>query len=140
MLGSHGGQSSRGAASRRAAGLVRPVSSGPGRPGQLRAISREIAVVVFAAAVYGAVRAVTEGRVARAVANAEAVEPVERTLGIGWEHAVSRSMIGSTALVTLANWVYIWGHWPVIIVAASLLYLRTPITTASSETRSSSPG
>ena len=45
-------------------------------------------IVGFAAAVYGAVRAVTEGSVAQAVANAEAVERLERTLGIGWEQSV----------------------------------------------------
>jgi len=98
----------------------------PGHPGQLRGIFREIAVVVFAAAVYGAVRAVTEGSVARAVGNAEALSRIEHTLGIGWEQSVQSLVIGSTALVTLVNWIYIWGHWPVIIVAASLLYLHRP--------------
>ena len=124
MRGVQGGWRRRGAASRRAAELVRTVFSGPRRPG---ALFREVAVVVVAAAVYGVVRAVTEGSVARAVANAEAVSRIEHTLGIGWEHSVQSLVIGSTALVTLVNWIYIWGHWPVIIVAASLLYLRRPI-------------
>ena len=64
---------------------------------------------------------------AQAVANAEAVERLERTLGIGWEQAVQSLVLGSAVLVTLANWVYIWGHWPVIIAAATFLYLRRPI-------------
>ena len=87
---------------------------------------RELAVVAFAAAAYGAVRALTEGSIAQAASNAEAVTRIEHTLGIGWEQSVQSLVIGSTALVTLVNWIYIWGHWPVIIVAATALYLRRP--------------
>ena len=32
-------------------------------------------------------------------------------------------VVASDALVTLANWVYIWGHWPVILATASILYV-----------------
>ncbi len=101
-------------------------SSGPGRaPAALRA-ARELVIVGFAAAVYGAVRAVTEGSVAQAVANAEAVDRIEHMLGIGWEQTAQSLIIGNAQLVTLANWIYIWGHWPVIIAAATLLYVSRP--------------
>ena len=89
-------------------------------------VARELAIVGFAAAVYGAVRAVTEGSVAQAVANAEAVERLERTLGIGWEQSVQSLVIGSDVLVRLVNWIYIWGHWPVILAAATSLYVSRP--------------
>lgn len=89
-------------------------------------VARELVIVGFAAAVYGGVRAVTEGSVAQAVANAEAVDRLERSLGIAWEHAAQSLIIGSDSLVALANLVYIWGHWPVIIVAATFLYVRRP--------------
>ena len=89
-------------------------------------VARELVLVGFAAAVYGGVRAVTEGSVAQAVANAEAVDRIERTLGIAWESAAQSLIIGSETLVTLANWVYIWGHWPVIIAAAVFLYTHRP--------------
>jgi len=89
-------------------------------------VAQELVIVGFAAAVYGGVRAVTEGSVAQAVSNAEAVERLERSLGIAWEHAAQSLIIGSSTLVTLANWVYIWGHWPVIIVSATWLYTHRP--------------
>jgi len=85
-----------------------------------------VALVAFAAAVYGGVRAASESSVDRAVANAEAIERLEQTLGIAWEQAAQSLIIGSTVLVTLANWVYIWGHWPVIIGVAAVLYVRRP--------------
>jgi len=89
-------------------------------------VARELTIVGLAAAVYVVVRAVTEGSVARAVQNGEAIDRAERSLGIAWEGAAQSLIIGSNFLVALANWVYIWGHWPVIIAAAVALYLRRP--------------
>ena len=66
------------------------------------------------------------GQRAQAVANAEAVERLERTFGIGWEQSAQSLVIGSPALVTAVNWIYIWGHWPVIIAAATFLYVSRP--------------
>lgn len=94
---------------------------------QVLGIAQELLIIGFAAAVYGGVRAVTEGSVAQAVANAEAIDRLERTLGIAWEQAAQSLIIGSSTLVALANWVYIWGHWPVIIAAAAFLYTRRPV-------------
>ncbi len=85
-------------------------------------VAKELAFVAFAAAVYGGVRAVTEGSVAQAVANAELIDRVERSLGIAWEDAAQALITDSATLVALANWIYIWGHWPVIIITAVLLY------------------
>ncbi len=41
-------------------------------------------------------------------------------------NTVQSLIIGNAALVTLVNWIYIWGHWPVIIAAATFLYVRRP--------------
>ncbi len=101
-------------------------SARTGRAAAALGVARELAIVGFAAAVYGAVRAVTQGSAAQAVANAEGVERLERTLGIGWEQSVQSLVIGSDVLVRLVNWIYIWGHWPVIIAAATFLYVSRP--------------
>lgn len=101
-------------------------ASHPVLDGGLRRAAREVLIVGFAAVAYGGVRAVTEGSAAQAIANAETVERLERSLGIAWEGAVQSLIIGSDPLVAIANWVYIWGHWPVIIVVATFLYLRRP--------------
>ena len=126
MPGSQRYRNRRGAVLRRTAERSDAASSGPVRTRPLLGMAREFAVVGFAAAVYGAVRAVTEGSVVQAIANAEAVNRIEHTLGIGWEQTVQSLVIGSTALVTLVNWIYIWGHWPVIIAASTFLYLQRP--------------
>jgi hypothetical protein len=97
-----------------------------GHAASVLGVAQEVVIVGFAAALYGAVRAVTEGSVAQAVANAEAVERLERTLGIAWEHTAQSLIIGSSVLVMIANWIYIFGHWPVIIAAAVFLYVYRP--------------
>ena len=91
-------------------------------PGGARRCAREAVLVAGAAAVYGGVRAITEGSVRTAVANGEGVLALERRLGIAWEASVQSELIGSDTLVAMANWIYIWGHWPVIVASAVALY------------------
>ena len=35
-------------------------------------------------------------------------------------------MLGSDWLVDAMNWVYIWGHWPVIVVVLVWLFVAHP--------------
>jgi hypothetical protein len=93
-----------------------------GRRGHVSRLAFELALVVAAAAAYGGVRAVTEGSVERAAANGEWLLRLERSHGLAWEDTVQSVALTSDTLVALANWVYIWGHWPVIVVSAVILY------------------
>jgi PAP2 superfamily/Glycerophosphoryl diester phosphodiesterase family len=45
-----------------------------------------------------------------------------------WEPALQDLTLRSNSLVTVANWIYIWGHWPVIIAVGAWLWLRRPST------------
>ncbi|HEY6886634.1 MAG TPA: phosphatase PAP2 family protein [Solirubrobacter sp.] len=83
---------------------------------------RELAVFTVGYLTYFGVRAVTEGRVDRALANAASLVHLERVLGIAWEGAVQSTVAGSRFLEDLANAIYIYGHWPVLILAGVLLY------------------
>ena len=83
---------------------------------------RELTVFAAAYLTYFGVRALTEGRVDRALANAVSIIHFERVLGIAWEGAVQSTVAGSRLLQDLANAIYIYGHWPVLIVAGVLLY------------------
>ena len=96
-----------------------------GAPGRPRAAAREAALVLFAIAAYFGVRAVSEGRVDRAIANADAIARLERALGIAWEARLQSLIVAHDGLLTVANWVYVYGHWPVILVSGALLYLRS---------------
>jgi hypothetical protein len=93
-------------------------------PSWVLKLSREILLIAIAGVVYGGVRALTEQSTARAVSNGRAVLRLERHLGLAWEEAFQDAIIGSRWLVTLANWVYIFGHWPVIATVAIVLYVR----------------
>ena len=83
---------------------------------------RELAVFAAAYLTYFGVRAITEGRAPKAFDNAEALIRVERLLGIGWERAVQTAVTGSHGLMQAANAIYIYGHWPVLIVTGVLLF------------------
>jgi hypothetical protein len=83
---------------------------------------RELALVVGAWLGYFGVRALSEGRAAPAFAHARSIVRLERSLGIYWEPALQDFTLDHHLLVTLANWVYIWGHWPVIAGVALWLY------------------
>ena len=82
-------------------------------------------VAVFALAYFG-IRALTQGSVPQAFANAEALVDLQGRMGIAWEEAIHGVVAGREHLVTLVNWVYIYGHWPVIVTALVVLYLRAP--------------
>jgi hypothetical protein len=81
-------------------------------------------LVVCLILAYFGVRGLTEARVDRAFANADVVMRLERTLGIAWEAQLQSLIVGHQGLVTLVNWIYIYGHWPVILTCAALLYMR----------------
>ena len=85
---------------------------------------REVALVTGAMLAYFGIRNQTVGGAEEAFANAEGIVELEQSLHVAWEDLVQASMIGSDALVTLTNWVYIWGHWPVILGVAIALYLH----------------
>jgi hypothetical protein len=82
----------------------------------------QVTLVLGAALLYFAVRGVTEGSTADAIHNGYRVLHLEHTLGIAAEQTVQNAVLGSRVLTTFANWVYIWGHWPVIIVTLVWLH------------------
>jgi membrane-associated phospholipid phosphatase len=83
-------------------------------------------VLALAYATYFGVRALTEGSVSTAVANALDLVRVERRLDLDWEDAIQGVVLGQHALVAAANAIYIWGHWPLLIVGGFLLFRLGP--------------
>lgn len=87
--------------------------------------AREVALVIFAYFAYFLVRGFTEGNASQAIANGDLIIEIEKALGFYWEPAVQDRIVEHHWIVTVANWVYIWGHWPFIAgVAAWLLWKR----------------
>lgn len=83
---------------------------------------REVGLFVAAYLVYFGVRAITQGSAPAAVRNAEDIHRLERAAGIAWERPAQLAVLGHDAVVRVANWVYIFGHWPVLLLAGILLF------------------
>lgn len=79
-----------------------------------------------AALAYFGVRGLTQSSLSEANENARALVRFERSLGLDWEEWLQSLIIGSDALVTLANWVYMYGHWPVVGAALASLFVLAP--------------
>jgi membrane-associated phospholipid phosphatase len=80
------------------------------------------ALVAAGAAVYFLTRHYTEGSAEQATENGYAILAFEQRVGIAWESALQAVTLADHGLVTLFNWIYIWGHWPVIITALVSLH------------------
>ena len=90
------------------------------RPGVARALI-EIAIIAAAVVCYFLVRGLVDGREGEAFDHARSLIGFERNLGIFIEPTVQGWALDLPALGTVANWIYIWGHWPVIV--ATLVWL-----------------
>lgn len=84
----------------------------------------EVALIVLAFFVYFGVRGLVIERVAEAEANALDLISLEKQLGIYWEPELQDFIVTDDWIRRLANGVYLYGHGPVILVVALLLYVR----------------
>lgn len=94
--------------------------------GERPPVVRELLLIAAGFVGYFGVRAVTQGSAAAAAAHANTLTSFERWLGIYWEPRLQEEITDNRMVVTLMNWVYVWGHWPVIVAVAVWLYLRVP--------------
>jgi hypothetical protein len=86
----------------------------------------QIAVLATAIAIYFLVRGATESAASEAVHNARKIVSFERALGIYHEPGLQHHLAGAEMVRTVLNWMYIWGHWPVIVVTLLWLARRNP--------------
>jgi membrane-associated phospholipid phosphatase len=71
---------------------------------------------------YFAVRGVTQGSSDVAIDNGFRILELEERLALDLELTAQRLVDDSRIIMTLANWTYIWLHWPVIIVTLVWLH------------------
>ena len=103
-----------------------PDAGSRGRSFEPRGIALQVAIAVLAAVAYFLVRGAMDTADAQAVRNAERIVALEQHLGFFWEPAWQSWIADSHTLITLFNWIYIYGHWPVIAGVALWLALRHP--------------
>lgn len=87
-------------------------------------ISRETLLLLPAVFLYFLVRGAVETRWVEASAHSDQIIALERTLGIFREPKLQGWITSRDILVDLANWVYIWGHWPFITAVTVWLCVR----------------
>lgn len=89
-------------------------------------LARQVAIVLGAVFAYFLVRGATEGSVSQAVRNAGHVRNFERLFGLDVEGSLQSAVAGWPVVTTICNWIYIWGHWPVIAITLVWLARRHP--------------
>ena len=89
-------------------------------------IAREVALVLFGYFAYFLVRGFTQGSEAQAVSHAQRIVGFEKAAGFFWEPAIQRQVVDHHWIVTAANWMYIYGHWPLIACVAGWLLAKRP--------------
>lgn len=88
------------------------------------ALPLQVVLVGGAMLLYFGVRGVTERQEATAFANARDVLRFESMFWLDLERSGQDWLLDHDWAVTLVNWVYIWGHWPVIIATLVWLFAR----------------
>jgi len=85
----------------------------------------ELATVFAVMVVYFLIRGGLPEPVDEAVSRSTKIISVEQTLGIFWERDWQEPVLKSRLLMQIANGIYVWGHFPVIIATAFWLYWRS---------------
>ncbi|ABL82051.1 phosphoesterase, PA-phosphatase related protein [Nocardioides sp. JS614] len=88
---------------------------------RVRWVLGQVAIVLLGLFCYFQVRGLTATEPSTAEAHARDIVRVEERLGIDVEGAIQAPVTLSPVLETAANWVYIWGHWPVIVLTMAWL-------------------
>lgn len=87
-----------------------------------RAGLHEAVLVVVAFLIYFAVRGMVVDRAGQALVNAHDLIGLERQLGIYYELRMQAWILDSYWQIKVMNWVYFWGHMPLVIIFAVWLY------------------
>lgn len=90
------------------------------------AVPRELAYVASGVVLYFGVRGITDANTDAAVRHANDIVSFEMGLGIHVEPSMQDLVDDAHWLTTIMNWVYIWGHWPVIALTLLWLVLDHP--------------
>ena len=95
--------------------MLKPRDLAGPRAGTLWALG-QAGLVLLLVCVYFGVRGLTVGSTQDALDHARDITALEERLHLDIEEALQAPASRSETVVTIANWVYIWGHWPIIIV------------------------
>lgn len=95
--------------------MLRPRDLAGPRANTLWALG-QVGLVLLMVCVYFGVRGLTVGSTEDAVDHAHDIVALEERLHLDIEDELQAPASRSETIVTIANWVYIWGHWPIIVI------------------------
>jgi len=82
----------------------------------------EVVAVVVSFLVYFVIRGAVVGRAGEAIVRGIRLIELEQRLGIYHELEMQSWILGNYWLIKAMNWIYFWGHMPLVIVFAVWLY------------------
>ncbi|TCC30734.1 phosphatase PAP2 family protein [Kribbella speibonae] len=89
-----------------------------------RQMVRELAVIAGGIVLYFGVRGLITTRIDVAYRNAESIVGLERSTGTFVEPRLQQVVIDRGWLAEVAGYVYIYGHWPVLLITLVWLLIR----------------
>jgi hypothetical protein len=89
-------------------------------------IGREAGIIGIAVFLYFYVRGLVDAKRNIAIAHSIDIMDVEKALGIFHESALQDQVMERSWMVAVFNWIYIYGHWPVVIGTLVWLVWRHP--------------
>ena len=95
--------------------------------GHWRGFARQLGLIVAGVLLYFGARGLTEGNVGDAMKNGLDVLAFEERTGMAIERGAQSLVLDHQWLVTVANWIYIWGHWPAIALVLVWLHRTNPL-------------
>jgi hypothetical protein len=104
--------------------VVSPVVAAAHAYQRVRSVLLEVVVVAAGVVAYFGIRGLTSTDVDAAVDHAHDIMALEERLHLDQERWLQELVVPSDAMSTLFNWIYIWGHWPVIVATLLWLALR----------------
>lgn len=85
---------------------------------------QQLGLILLGVVLYFGTRGLASGRPSVALANAHDVVALQDWLGLTEERRLQAVLTGRDWLADVANWVYIWGHWPIIATVMVWLAVR----------------
>jgi hypothetical protein len=89
-------------------------------------IGREAGIIGIAVFLYFYVRGLVDAKRDIAIAHSTDIVDVEKALGIFHESFLQDQVMEQSWMVAVLNWIYIYGHWPVVVGTLIWLVWRHP--------------
>ena len=104
--------------------MVSPAATAAAAYVRVRSVLFEVVIVVAGVVTYFGVRGLTSTSPEVAIDHAHDIVALEELLALDHEQWLQDLVVPSDAMSTFFNWIYIWGHWPVIVATLLWLALR----------------